>query len=61
MLSGDPVIAGDDAGEGEGEDDSSAGGSSRDYAADVDDDDGNNSSIGIRTRGNSIGIAKSST
>ena len=48
----DAVIAGDDAGEGICEDDSSAGGSSLDVGDDVYDDDGNNSSIGNRTRSN---------
>ena len=40
VLSGDAVIAGDDAGEGNCEDDSSAGGSSLDVADDAHDDDG---------------------
>ena len=40
VLSGDAVIAGDDAGEGNCKYDSSAGGSSLDVADDVHDDDG---------------------
>jgi len=40
VLSVDAVIAGDDAGEGNCEDDSTAGGSSLDVADDVPDDDG---------------------
>ena len=46
------MIAGDEKGEGDGEDDDSTGGSSLDVEDDAHDDDGNNSSIGNRTHGN---------
>ena len=59
-LGRDVVIAGDDAGEGEGEEDAGALGSSLDVDGGVH-DDGNNSSIGNRTRSDSNSSAKSST
>ena len=46
------MIAGDETGEGDSEDDGSTGGSSLDVAGDVQDDDSNNSSSDNRTHGN---------
>ena len=46
------MIAGDETGEGDGEDDSSAAGSSLDVEDHTHDDDSNNSSCLYRTHGN---------